>query len=51
MKLEDKYRSLTDDERQDERRKLEAWDERRERGPGSALPLCGGGVEDDAYRA
>lgn len=51
MKIEDKYRGLTEDEREDERRKLEAWDEHRERGPGYAAPLCGGAAENDAFKA
>lgn len=51
IKIEDKYRGLTEDEREDERRKLEAWDEHRERGPGYAAPLCGGTGENDAFKA
>lgn len=51
MKIEDKYRGLTDEEREEEQRKMEAWDERRERGPRSAAPLCGAAPENDAYRA
>lgn len=50
MNLEDKYRGLTEDEREEERRKLEAWEERRERGPGYAAPLCGAAAENDAFR-
>lgn len=45
------YRELTEEEREEERRKMEAWEERRERGPGYVAPLCGGAVENDAYRA
>lgn len=51
MKVEDKYRELTPEEREEEQRKLQAWDERRERGPGYAAPLCGAAAENDAYRA
>lgn len=50
-KLEDKYRGLTEEEREEERRVLDAWDERRERGPGYAVPLCGGAAENDAFKA
>lgn len=49
--LDDKYRGLTADEREEERRKLEAWTERQERGPGYAAPLCGGADENDAFKA
>lgn len=51
MRLEDKYRGLTDEEREEERRKLDAWAEHEERGPGYAAPLCGGAVEIDAFKA
>lgn len=50
MKIEDKYRGLTEEEREEERRKLDAWAEREERGPGYAAPLCGGAPENDAFR-
>lgn len=45
------YRELTEEEREEERRTLEAWEERRERGPGYFAPLCGVATENDAYRA
>lgn len=51
MKIEDKYRGMTEEEREEERRKLEAWEEHRERGPGYAAPLVGGVSENDAFRA
>lgn len=51
MKIEDKYRGLTDEEREEEQRKLAAWADREERGPGYAAPLCGNAAEIDAYRA
>lgn len=51
MKLEDKYRGMTEEEREEERRKLDAWAELTERGPGYAAPLCGSAMENDAYRA
>lgn len=50
MKIEDKYRGMTDEEREEEQRKMESWEERRERGPGMAAPLCGGAPENDAFR-
>ena len=49
LEPEDKYRGLTEEEREEERRKMEAWNERRERGPGYAAPLCGGGSENAAF--
>lgn len=51
MRVEDKYRELTPEEREEEQRKLQAWDERRERGPGYAAPLCGAAAENDAFMA
>lgn len=51
LKIEDKYRGLTDEEREEEQRKLDAWADREERGPGYAAPLCGNAAEIDAYRA
>lgn len=42
MKLEDKYRGMTEEEKAEEQRKMEAWDEHYER-------LCGqsgGGMWD-----
>lgn len=45
------YREITEEEREEERRKLEAWAERQERGPGYAAPLCGGAAENDAFKA
>lgn len=51
MKRENKYREITEEEREEERSKLEAWDELRERGPGYAAPLCGYTPENDAYKA
>lgn len=50
VKVDDKYRELTPEEREEEQRKLQAWDERRERGPGYAAPLCGAAAENDAFR-
>lgn len=50
-KLMDKYRGLTEEEREEEQRKMESWEERRERGPGTAAPLCGSAAEIDSYRA
>lgn len=50
MKIEDKYRDMTEEEREEERRKLDAWAEREERGPGCVAPLCGGAPENDAFR-
>ena len=50
-KLDGKYRGLTEEEREAERRVMDAWDERRERGPGYAAPLCGGAAENDAFKA
>lgn len=51
MKIEDKYRGMTEEEREEERRKLDAWAEREERGPGYAAPLCGSAAENDVFRA
>lgn len=50
IKLEDKYQDMTEEERQEERRKLEAWDELRERGPSSYAPLAGYEPENEAYK-
>ena len=50
-KLEDKYPPMTAEEQEELREKQEAWDERRERGPGYAAPLVGGGLENDAFKA
>lgn len=50
MKLEDKYRDMVEEEREEERRKLDAWAAREERGPGYAAPLCGGVPENDAFK-
>lgn len=50
MKLEDKYRDMVEEEREEERRKLDAWAAREERGPGYAAPLCGSAAENDAFR-
>lgn len=50
MKIEDKYRGMTEEEREEERRKLEACEERAERGPGYAAPLCGCGSGNDAFK-
>lgn len=49
-KLDGKYRGLTEEEREAERRVMDAWDERLERGPGYAAPLCGGAAEEDAFK-
>ena len=43
MRLEDKYRSMTEEEREEERRKLEAYEEREERRAGQ----YGGGMWDE----
>lgn len=48
--MKHEYRELTEEEREEERRKLEAWEERRERGQGYAAPLCGAAAENDAFR-
>ena len=50
MRVEDKYRDMTEEEREEERRKLDAWADRKERGPGYAAPLCGSAAENDAFR-
>lgn len=50
MRLEEKYRGMTEEERQEERRKLDAWEQRREQGPGYAAPLAGFVPENEAYK-
>lgn len=50
MKIEDKYRGMTEEEREEERRKLDARAELTERGPGYAAPLCGSAAENDAFK-
>lgn len=44
MKLEDKYREMTEEERAEEQRKLDAYEEREQR---RAVPMCGGMWGDD----
>lgn len=48
MKIEDKYRGMTDEEREEERRKLEAYEEREQRRCGQYGGGMWGGVRDES---